>query len=444
MALEGTLRDFSLADILQLISLQHKTGLLTVRGPADTVTLGFLDGMLVSAESTAQRLDTRLGTVLVKTRRLTVEGLARALEMQAQTLQRLGFILLKNGFCSAQDLRDGLDIQIKRIAYGLFRWTDGDYVFEQTDHVDYDAESTTPINVERLLMEGARMIDEWPIVEKVVWSLDIVYQKVPVEQPVIPAEDEDAVEDVEDSSLAKRAREKRFDPIRVSRAEWSVYELVDGRRTVAEINQFAFLSEFDGCKACFDLVSRGLIEESMPRPEELPQEALIADVPAHARAVRRPLDIALLAGLVLAVLALLAFRFQSKNPLNLLTLPPRRVPLVDGFRKALSLLKLRRVAEGVDSYTLLSGRLPETVEVLVDSHILTPADLRDPWGAAYRYIVRDEQFYLVGFDPLGHTDPDLLFSRTLVLHSTRRDDIQPTLSKEIVIVEWLTRSSSMM
>ena len=112
--------------------------------------------------------------------------------MQAQTLQRLGFILLKNGFCSAQDLRDGLDIQIKRIAYGLFRWTDGDYVFEQTDHVDYDHESTTPIAVERLLMEGARMIDEWPIIEKVVWSLDLVYQRVPVAQPVIPAEDEDA------------------------------------------------------------------------------------------------------------------------------------------------------------------------------------------------------------------------------------------------------------
>ena len=435
MALEGTLRDFSLADILQLVSLQHKTGLLTVRGPADTVTLGFLDGMLVSAESSAQRLDTRLGTVLVKTRRLTPEALARALEKQGQSLQRLGYILLKDGFCSAQDLRDGLDIQIKRIAYGLFRWTDGDYVFEQTEKIDYDAESTTPIAVERLLIEGARMIDEWPIVEKVVWSLDIVYQRVPVAQPVIPAEDEDAVEDVEDSVLARRAREKKLDPIRVSRAEWSVYELVDGRRTVVEINELAFLSEFDGCKACFDLVSRGLIEESTPRLDELPEEALVADVPAHARRVRRPLDIALLAGLVLAVLALGAFKFQSKNPLNLLTLPPRRVALIDGFKKSLSLLKLRRVAEGVDSYTFLSGRLPETVEALVESHILAPADLRDPWGARYRYIVRGEKFYLVGFDPLGHTDPDLLFSRTIVLRDTRRDDIQPISAKEIVIVE---------
>jgi hypothetical protein len=436
MALEGTLRDFSLADIFQLISLQHKTGLLTVRGSTDTVTLGFLDGMLVSAESSAQRLDTRLGTVLVKTRRLTEEALTRALSMQAQTLQRLGLILLKNGFCSAQDLRDGLDIQIKRIAYSLFRWADGDYVFEQTDHVDYDAESTTPVNVERLLMEGARMIDEWPIVEKVVWSLDIVYQKVPVAQPVIPAEDEDAAEDVEDSTLSRRAREKHLDPIRISRAEWSIYELVDGRRTVAEINELAFLSEFDGCKACFDLVSRELIEESTPRPEELPQEALVADVPAPARPARRPFDLALLAGLGIAVLALLAFNFQSRNPLNLLTLPLRPVPLVDGFKKSLSLLRLRRVAEGVDAYTLLFGRLPETVERLVASHILAPRDLRDPWGATYRYIVQDEKFYLVGFDSHGQTDPDLLFSRTLVLRDAKQDvDTRPHPPKEIVIVE---------
>ena len=436
MALEGTLRDFSLADIFQLISLQHKTGLLTVRGSTDTVTLGFLDGMLVSAESSAQRLDTRLGTVLVKTRRLTEEALTRALSMQAQTLQRLGLILLKNGFCSAQDLRDGLDIQIKRIAYSLFRWADGDYVFEQTDHVDYDAESTTPINVERLLMEGARMIDEWPIVEKVVWSLDIVYRKVPVAQPVIPAEDEDAAEDVEDSTLSRRAREKHLDPIRISRAEWSIYELVDGRRTVAEINELAFLSEFDGCKACFDLVSRELIEESTPRPEELPQEALVADVPAPARPARRPFDLALLAGLGVAVLALLAFNFQSRNPLNLLTLPLRPVPLVDGFKKSLSLLRLRRVAEGVDAYTLLFGRLPETVEGLVASHILAPRDLRDPWGITYRYIVQDEKFYLVGFDSHGQTDPDLLFSRTLVLRDAKQDvDTRPHPPKEIVIVE---------
>ena len=435
MALEGTLRDFSLADILQLISLQHKTGLLTVRSPGDTVTLGFDDGQLVSAESSAQRLDTRLGTVLVKTRRLTPEALARALELQAQTLQRLGFILLKNEFCSAGDLRDGLDIQIKRIAYGLFRWTDGDYVFEQTDHVDYDPESTTPISVERLLMEGARMLDEWPIVEKVVWSLDLIYQKVPVAQPVIPAEDEDEVEVIEDTTLARRSRDRRVDPIRVSRAEWSVYELVDGQKTVAEINELAFLSEFDGCKAFFDLVSRGLIEETMARAVEAPDEPGVPVGLPAARLPRAPLDLNVVAGVGLALLFAVALRFQASNPLNLVTLPPRRAAIVESYEKSVSLLKLRRLAEGVDTYTLIAGRLPDALETLVASQIVQARDLADPWGTKYRYIVQGEKFYLVGFDPSGRTDPDLLFSRTLVLRDTKEQELAPHSSREITVVE---------
>ena len=44
MALEGTLRDFSLADIFQLIGLQRKTGVLTLRGKDETVTVTILDG----------------------------------------------------------------------------------------------------------------------------------------------------------------------------------------------------------------------------------------------------------------------------------------------------------------------------------------------------------------------------------------------------------------
>ena len=411
MALEGTLRDFSLADILQLIALQHKTGLLTVRSPSDTVTLGFVDGMLVSAESSAQRLDTRLGTVLVKTRRLQPDALQRALEIQAQTLQRLGFILLKNGFCSAQDLRDGLDIQIRRIAYGLFRWTDGDYVFEQSDHVDYDHESTTPLAVERLLMEGARMVDEWPIIEKVVRSLDLVYQRVPVAQPVIPADDEEQVEEIE--PLPDRsARDRRLDPIRISRNEWAVYELVDGHRTVAEINELTFLSEFDGCKAFYDLVSRGLIEES----GVLHATAFPAVRPPAAPG-RPPLDVTLFIGLALALLCLLGLHFQSRNPVNLVTIPPRHAPVVDDYLKSLSLLRLRRVAESVDAVGLLSGKFPESLDRLVASRVLTPNDLLDPWGNRYRYIVQGEKFYLVGFDRDGKTDVDLLFSRSLVLES---------------------------
>jgi hypothetical protein len=110
-------------------------------------------------------------------------------------------------------------------------------------------------------MEGARMIDEWPIIQKVVRSPELVFQRVPVGQRVEPAEDLDAVEEIGEP-VGSRARERRDGPIRVSRAEWAVYELVDGRRTVGDIVDRTFLSEFEGSKAFFDLLSRGLVEEA--------------------------------------------------------------------------------------------------------------------------------------------------------------------------------------
>ena len=49
MALEGTLRDFSFADILQLISLQRKTGVLTLKSEEAVTTVSFIDGSIVGA-----------------------------------------------------------------------------------------------------------------------------------------------------------------------------------------------------------------------------------------------------------------------------------------------------------------------------------------------------------------------------------------------------------
>ena len=388
MALEGTLRDFSLADILQLISLQKKTGLLALRSPDDTVTLGFSDGRLVSAESSAKRMDTRLGTVLVKTRRLSAEALQKALEIQGQTLQRLGFILLKNGFCSAEDLREGFDIQIKKIAYSLFRWTDGDYVFDQQDRIDYDREFVSPITIESLLMEGARMMDEWPIIEKVVRSLDLVFRRVPVGQPVVPAEDDEDVEEVGDSTAERRAKTPNEEPVKVTRAEWAVYELVDGKRTIVDINERTFLSEFDGCKAVYDLVSRGLIEEVTGDQGLLPK-SLTLEMPVHHRAGSTG-QLAMVCA-VLVALAGLSVWLMPRNPLNLITFPPRRNPVVDSYEKSLSLLRLRRLAEAVDTYYLTSGKFPEAIDALVTANLIAQDDLLDPWGRRYRYILQSRQ-----------------------------------------------------
>jgi hypothetical protein len=54
MALEGLLQEFGLADILQLIYFQKKTGVLNIVGKLDNIDLGFVDGFITGLKSRAQ------------------------------------------------------------------------------------------------------------------------------------------------------------------------------------------------------------------------------------------------------------------------------------------------------------------------------------------------------------------------------------------------------
>src|SRR6185436_12451675 len=120
MALEGSIRDFSLADIFQLIGIQRKTGVLTLRHKDEEVKVSFLNGMVVNADSRSKRLDDRLGSVLVKTGKVSAEDLKKGLKVQKETLKKLGHALVELGLVRPEDLREALNIQITQIIYRLF------------------------------------------------------------------------------------------------------------------------------------------------------------------------------------------------------------------------------------------------------------------------------------------------------------------------------------
>jgi len=115
MALKGTLKDFSLADIFQLIGIQKKTGVLTLKSEKEVVTVSFVEGSVVSADALHRRLEDRLGTVLVKSGRITETQLQEALRIQKNTLKRMGSILVENRFIDAVTLREALQVQISQM-----------------------------------------------------------------------------------------------------------------------------------------------------------------------------------------------------------------------------------------------------------------------------------------------------------------------------------------
>src|SRR5512139_353958 len=253
MALEGTIRDFGLPDIFQLIGLQRKTGLLTLTNEKDdeSVTITFEGGMVVMADSTARRLEDRLGNVLVKQGKITRERLEEALSVQKQTLQRLGHILASASAITTKDLRDALQVQISQIVFRVFRWRDGRYQFTPAENVDYDRENFAPMSTDFILMEGIRMVDEWPIIEKKIPSFDIVFR--PVVDPGLI--DVGAGGGPDASGAERRSPSSATGRIRLAADEERVFRRVDGVRTVQAIIDSTGIGEFEACRILFDFLN---------------------------------------------------------------------------------------------------------------------------------------------------------------------------------------------
>jgi len=408
MALEGTLRDFSLADIFQLIGLQRKTGVLTLRSKDDTVTVTFLDGKVVGADSLSHRLENRLGSVLMKSGLLTQDQLAGALAIQKETLQRLGFVLTHYGIISADALKQAIQLQILQIVYRLFRWKDGDYHFSQETTIEYDRDNVVPITAESILMEGARMIDEWPIIEKRIRSYDMVFRKKLTDQEIVVSDEADEVQfDDGGGTVSRKRRPGLTDKIRISPEEKHVYDLVDGTLTVGDVVEVSKYAEFDTVKALYELLTRDLIEEVRGAAAQTVLEQTPLD---EAEVAETPVPLPLVA--VLALLAILSIATSFKNPLNTLRAVGRESAVTE-TRKAISMQRIAHIRAAIDEYSSVNGgRLPARLTDLAPFYIST-GELTDPWGNAYKYLQQPQSYLVIGFTPDGRPDTDLFLSHAI-------------------------------
>lgn len=408
MALEGTLRDFSLADIFQLIGLQRKTGVLTLRSKDDTVTVTFLDGKVVGADSLNRRLENRLGTVLMRTGFLTQDQLNRALEIQKETLQRLGFILTHYGIISAESLKEAINLQIMQVVYRLFRWKDGDYHFSQETTIEYDRDNVTPISAESILMEGARMIDEWPIIEKRIRSYDMVFRKKLTDQEIVVVGADEADEIDFDGTRAKKKKGGLSEQIRISQEEKAIYDMVDGTMTVGDIVEASRVAEFDTNKALYELLTRDLIEEvkGASAAQVVEQTTPMDDTEVAETPVPLPLV------LLLVALALASLVTSFKNPLNGFHPLTGGPSMIGETRKAISMQRIEAIGQAIEKYNVVHGRMPQQLTD-VAPHYVSASLLHDPWGNAYKYLQRPERYLVIGFTSDGKADPDLFLSRVV-------------------------------
>lgn len=231
MAIKGSLREASLPDVLQLLAMGQKTGCLSVTDRSNFGYIYFDRGRITYA-SIVNRRD-RLGDTLVKAEVITQQELDDAIARQAgERHKRLGEILVEQGAISREDLHRFIRVQIEEAVYYLFTWSQGTFSFEADMRPD-DTDVLVSINPESLLLEGARRVDEWSLIEKKVPGLDVIFG-------------------LDDARLAQSDAQ-------LSPQQQALVPLIDGRRDVTALIDATGLGEFEVGKALYALATAGFI-----------------------------------------------------------------------------------------------------------------------------------------------------------------------------------------
>jgi hypothetical protein len=412
MALEGTLEDFSLADIFQLIGIQRKTGVLSLKNSDEAVTITFHNGMVIGADSIPRKLEDRLGKVLVKTGLISQAQLSEALQHQQRTMQKIGYILVNENYISREELKEALQIQVAQMIYRLFRWKKGEYYFDQKARVDPNAdESISPMSAESILMEGIQMIDEWPVIQKRIPNFGLVYR------PTVQ---------MDDLEIAPETEDDNFDPIfvegepngdsekvRLSREEAEVFRSVNSKNSVADIIESTRLGEFHTCKALYDLLDRKIIEEVPPAPPTF--QFQVSEVPLQV-VVEKERDYRL-GYLVLAILVLIVGILGFSEPMKLPFYHFIQNQDEANLQKGIGASRMGLVDSAIVAYFYANGALPPSLQELVENHYLKKGDIIDPWEKPYSYQTDGNGYVLSGNDRKGGMDPEMTIRRVMTLPS---------------------------
>ena len=388
MSLDGNLRVFSLTEIFQMLGMQRKSGILTVEGPKDTINLAFVNGQIVGVESSSSPAELRLGSLLVKAGRLSQEGLEAALELQKKRPERLGRLLVGQGLVRVEDLREAFRIQVHRIVFQAFGWTDGRFRFLPESTIEHDPDLIAPIPTEAILLEAARTMDELPAAEKRISSNELVFRRAPAAAGVTLT-----TGDAQGGSVA------------VSRREAEIWKWIDGRRSVGEIRERAFLPDLEVLKGISDLLDRNLIVEEKRR-----ESAPVAPVTR-----RRFSPLAALVWVVVLAAGVVAVTYVPRNRANLLFQPVAENAPAAGLFHASSLARILSLGRAVRVYYGTTGRPARAFEELVADRLVEESTLTDPYGRRYRYILRPEdgKFAIFGRDAAGRIDLALSHEGTL-------------------------------
>lgn len=230
--LSGRLRDTKLPTLLRFLQRNKKTGILNVHRNDLDKSIYIKNGDIVFAIS--KYPDDRLGEVLLKMGKITLDQYETSVKLLKQTGKRQGTILVEQGFIAPKDLFLSVTHQVKEIILSLFTWIDGDYVFQEGDLPSQEV-ITLRMSTARLIYEGVHRIQDWTRLRRELPPLNTPLQ-ITTDPLVL----------FQDMGLDPSSRQ--------------LISLIDGNRTVDKLFRQSSLKAFETLKCLYFLIVIGIVE----------------------------------------------------------------------------------------------------------------------------------------------------------------------------------------
>jgi hypothetical protein len=370
ISLRGSLKDFGIADVFQLIGQQRKTGILEFSGNDEKIRLLFDRGAVVSAAPVGQWTYAAFGEMLTRCGLLTrdrADDLRRECEASAQTLQS---VAIARGWLSLEELRQIEDLLTRETILSVLRWQVGSFDFT-AEEVEHDREFDSLLGAEQILMDGLRMVDEWQTFAKLVPSESTIFRRVL-------------------SFEQYRAGAAGEPEQQIANAE-RVLNLIDGRLSVRRVIDLSLLGAFEAVRALAQLHGSQVIEtvaiESLPSARQ--DESNIASDPSRFRSLAA---VALPLVVLLILTALIQLQRGSETP-DAFSI--RRPTAFDG---ALQAHEQQRIRHALEIYRFEHGKWPRSLEALESEGLLPREALASENGRPYYYANRGDGAWLLAPD----------------------------------------------
>jgi len=246
VALEGNLRDFSLADMFRLLASGNKSGVLHVTSDRGEGIVCFRDGEVFFAssgdagESVGKRLVTS-GVISDKQLRQAT-GLMK-IQKKDKANRRLGQILVDEGYLEADVLEQILREQIAEALFDLLRWEEGELRFE-SDETLVSADLGLTVPVDAVLADAEKRPEMWNRIREKIPSGDTRF------------------------AMASEPGQKRAE-IHLKPREWMILCYLHDGRTVDELVDQTGCNDFETAKTLYGMYAEGLIVKVGPVGETL-------------------------------------------------------------------------------------------------------------------------------------------------------------------------------